>query len=320
MKADQLFSKEALQKLRSPEQLDQLLPITTPISWMALTAVLVLVLSVIMWSVFGAFTTKAEGIGLVMDAEGIAEVSHESPGKVAEIYVASGMKIKKGQLVARMEQPSQNVETRMAKQAKSWSQNDRDVLSKDAEYRAKVAHQKNSEFVYSSTDGIVDEILTEPGAVLPAGNPICSVRRTRDSEGEMTGLFYIPVEKGKRVERGMTIQLAPNGVDTSQSGWMVGVVSSVSQYPVSPVKMKAKLNNDSLVNWFSQTQNGSAMMEVKFYLVEDKEDASGYLWTSHVGVHKPVTVGSVCTGSIIVSRQPPIDKVFYKISQWFRNR
>ena len=62
------------------------------------------------------------------------------------------------------------------------------------------------------------------------------------------------------------------------------------------------------------------MMEVKFYLVEDKEDASGYLWTSHVGVHKPVTVGSVCTGSIIVSRQPPIDKVFYKISQWFRNR
>ena len=36
----QIFSQEALDKLRSPEKLDTMLPITTPISWMALIAIL----------------------------------------------------------------------------------------------------------------------------------------------------------------------------------------------------------------------------------------------------------------------------------------
>ena len=39
---NQIFSQEALDKLRSPEKLDTMLPITTPVSWPALIAVLVL--------------------------------------------------------------------------------------------------------------------------------------------------------------------------------------------------------------------------------------------------------------------------------------
>ena len=61
-------------------------------------------------------------------------------------------------------------------------------------------------------------------------------------------------------------------------------------------------------------------MEVKFDLVKDESSESGYLWTSVVGRHRPVTAGSFCTGSVVIEREPPIEKVFYKISQWLRNR
>ena len=61
MDANKLFSREALDKMRSPERLDQMLPITTPIGWMGLAAVGVLIFSVVLWSIFGAFTVKAEG-------------------------------------------------------------------------------------------------------------------------------------------------------------------------------------------------------------------------------------------------------------------
>ena len=72
----QIFSQEALDKLRSPEKLDTMLPITTPISWMALTAILVLLFSVVLWSIFGAFTVKADGMGLIMDSAGVLNISH----------------------------------------------------------------------------------------------------------------------------------------------------------------------------------------------------------------------------------------------------
>ena len=48
---NQIFSQEALDKLRSPEKLDTMLPITTPVSWMALIAVLVLLFAVVLWSI-----------------------------------------------------------------------------------------------------------------------------------------------------------------------------------------------------------------------------------------------------------------------------
>lgn len=35
---------------------------------------------------------------------------------------------------------------------------------------------------------------------------------------------------------------------------------------------------------------------------------------------KPITPGSFCTGSIIIERKPPTEKVFYKLSQWLRSR
>ena len=129
----------------------------------------------------------------------------------------------------------------------------------------------------------------------------------------------MPVDKGKRIESGMTMQLAPNGVDVSESGSLMGVVRSVSQYPVSAESVRQKLGNAQLAQWIQQKQD-SALMEVNFDLVKDEDSESGYLWTSMIGEHKPITAGSFCTGSIIIERRPPIEKVFYKLSQWLRSR
>lgn len=160
--------------------------------------------------------------------------------------------------------------------------------------------------------------MVETGSIINVGTPICSIRRTQNRD-ELTGVLYIPVEQGKRVETGMSIQLAPNGVDASQSGWLLGVVRSVSQYPTSTTAMSKVLGNEQLVQYILNNERG-AVMEVKFDLVKDENSESDYLWTSFVGQHKPITAGSFCTGSIIIDRVPPIEKVFYKFSQWLRSR
>lgn len=314
----QIFSQEALDKLRSPEKLDTMLPITTTVSWMALIAVLVLLFSVVLWSIYGAFTVKAEGMGLIMDSAGVMNVSHTSNGKIAQLYVRPGMTIKKGELIAHMEQAEQSADTRMAQYGMGLASNDRDAMGRAYQYDAKRYQQDVAEDIYSDYDGIVDEVMVDVGTLVTAGTPICSVRMTQNRE-DLTGLLYIPVEKGKRVEPGMTIQLAPNGADVSQTGSLIGVVRTVSQYPITAQSIQQHLGNPHLAQWIMQAQN-SSLMEVTFDLVKDEDDSSGYLWTSKVGEHKPITAGSFCTGSIIIERKPPIEKVFYKLSQWLRSR
>ena len=314
----QIFSQEALDKLRSPEKLDTMLPITTPVSWIALIAILVLLFSVVLWSIYGAFTVKADGMGLIMDSAGVMNITHIANGKISHLYVRQGMTIHKGDLITHMEQAEQSADTRMAQYGMGLASNDRDAMGRAYQYDAKRYQQDVAEDIYSDYDGIIDEVMVDVGSMITAGTPICSVRMTQNRE-DLTGLLYIPLDKGKRIQPGMTIQLSPNGADVSQTGSLIGVVRSVSQYPMTIQGIQQHLGNAQLAQWILQAQN-SSVMEVVFDLVKDPDDKSGYLWTSHVGEHKPITAGSFCTGSIIIDRKPPIEKVFYKLSQWLRSR
>ena len=103
--SDQIFSKEALDKMRSPERLDTVLLITTPVGWMGLISVAVMLLSVVIWSIFGSFTVKADGMGLIMDPFGVAKISVLSGGTLDNIYVHPGEEVKKGDLIAHVTQP-----------------------------------------------------------------------------------------------------------------------------------------------------------------------------------------------------------------------
>jgi len=64
--SQRLFRQKALEKLASPEQLDQLMSITTPRRWLLLLGPLGLLLIVIMWGVFDTLPTTLETDGVVL--------------------------------------------------------------------------------------------------------------------------------------------------------------------------------------------------------------------------------------------------------------
>jgi NHLM bacteriocin system secretion protein len=236
-----------------------------------------------------------------------------------EIYVHPGERVKKGALIAHVNLAQENAATRMAQYGPEMAGSSRDVISRVHEFDSKRYQKETAEYIYSPYDGIADEVLVENGGIVTSGTPVISVRLD-NRENDLKGILYIPVDKGKRVEMGQSIQLAPGGVDISQTGSLIGVVRSVSQYPATLQSMKKNLGgNEQLAQMIIQGSQG-AVMEVSFDLVKDPDSKSGYLWTSKVGEHKPVTAGSFCTGSIIIERRPPIEKVFYKLSQWLRSR
>ena len=48
-----LFREEALERIASPDELDRLMPVTSPKGWLALIALLALVMAALLWGVFG---------------------------------------------------------------------------------------------------------------------------------------------------------------------------------------------------------------------------------------------------------------------------
>lgn len=49
MEKNEIFSRAALDKLRSPEKLDAMFAITTPVSWIGLAVIGLLLLSILLW-------------------------------------------------------------------------------------------------------------------------------------------------------------------------------------------------------------------------------------------------------------------------------
>lgn len=98
------FRKAALEKLSTPERLDQLIQVTSPKGWIALLTVFIALLTGICWSVFGSVKTKLDATGVLLGGD-VHEVVSTSKGQLVDLKVSIGTEVKKGDVIATIEQP-----------------------------------------------------------------------------------------------------------------------------------------------------------------------------------------------------------------------
>lgn len=67
--AREIFRKVSLARLASPEQLDQLVKITTPRAWIALLAILALIGATAAWAFTGKVATRVSGAGVLLKGD-----------------------------------------------------------------------------------------------------------------------------------------------------------------------------------------------------------------------------------------------------------
>lgn len=102
---EQIFRKVALERLSSPDQLDLLMRVISPIGWIALIPLLIIIIMIVLWGWFGSVPTKVGGRCILINPVGLANVTAFSPGRVTKVLVHVGDLIKAGQEVARVAQP-----------------------------------------------------------------------------------------------------------------------------------------------------------------------------------------------------------------------
>ena len=99
-----IFRKVALERLSSPEQLDQLVQVTNPRGWLALGALGAILLTALGWGIWGSIPAEADGEGILIRQGGVSDLVTAANGQVEEILVKVGDVIAKGQPVARIRQ------------------------------------------------------------------------------------------------------------------------------------------------------------------------------------------------------------------------
>lgn len=99
-----IFRKVALERLSSPEQLDQLVQVTNPKGWLALSGLGLMLLAALAWGVWGSIPTEAAGEGILIRRGGVSDLVSAGTGQVEEVLVGVGDVIAKGQPVATIRQ------------------------------------------------------------------------------------------------------------------------------------------------------------------------------------------------------------------------
>lgn len=97
---NRLFQEQALERLSSPEQLDRLMPLTSPRGWLALFGIGLLLLAGLLWSILGTVETTIKADG-VFSAPGAIRVA-QSPdaGTLMSVVVKPGDNVQEGEVLA----------------------------------------------------------------------------------------------------------------------------------------------------------------------------------------------------------------------------
>lgn len=86
----ELFRGKSMEKVNSPEQLNDYIRVSNPSVWMLLSAVIVLLVGVCVWGIFGHLDTTVDTVGVCLDGTvtcyiNEADISDISEGTVATV-------------------------------------------------------------------------------------------------------------------------------------------------------------------------------------------------------------------------------------------
>ncbi|MEZ7891106.1 MAG: NHLP bacteriocin system secretion protein [Candidatus Wallbacteria bacterium] len=99
-----LFRKTALEKLSTPDQLDRIIAVTSPRSWLALLAIAIALGTALLWGIFGTISYKVSGSGMLIKTGGLFNICHNFSGKLIEITIREGNTVNAGTVIARVDQ------------------------------------------------------------------------------------------------------------------------------------------------------------------------------------------------------------------------
>lgn len=305
-----IYREASLKRLSSPEQLDQLIRVTSPMAWLTLAAIGLLLASAIVWSFTGSIATKIEGQGILLNNAGVYSIKSHSTGQVTDVRFKNGDLVKKGDVIARIEQPELVEKINNLLDSLHAMEENQQLASMEYRTMLSQVEQLREELEYCSQivspiEGRVLKLNFNQGSVVVQGENLLTLEQY-DATVRLEAVIYVAVELGGKIRPGMEAQINPSLANKEEYGFMKGRVISVAEYPETTQSMLQTLGNENLVNLL---EDHGALVQVKIDLTPDTSTASGYQWSSPSGPPYSIPNGTLVQGAVVIAREKPVEKV-----------
>lgn len=108
-----MFRKAALDKVSSPEQLDLMMQVTSPLGWLALATIGGILSIVLAWSVVGSIPDLVDGQGVLLRGERLFEIKAGAGGTIVRLDVTPGTNVTAGQVIAVISRDKSEIQDRI---------------------------------------------------------------------------------------------------------------------------------------------------------------------------------------------------------------
>jgi len=115
-KKEGIFRQESLERLSSPERLDQLMQILAPKDWLALTVFGSLTILGLAWSIVGRIPITVQGRGIFLQPRQVVDLQSSIAGQLKSLNVSNGQCVKKDEVLATIEPVALQQQLRLAQE------------------------------------------------------------------------------------------------------------------------------------------------------------------------------------------------------------
>jgi NHLM bacteriocin system secretion protein len=227
--------------------------------------------------------------------QGIATRTRVNEVRVATQQLLDQIATARGELAA-IEIESITSANRMERERLTAAADVHRLASEKAAVAAEIAR---GTLVTSPVAGRVAELSAERNGTITAGQPLLSVIPT-SGEGRLEAIAFVGSADGKLVKVGDVVHVRPSSLPAREQGRMRGVVTDVSDAPVTDRALARMLGNQTMV---AQMTNRDAPFAVRIALEPDPATPSGYEWTSGQGPDIRLGAGTPVTARITIERE-----------------
>lgn len=297
----ELFRKTALDTMATPEQLDKQVKIMRPSAWIVYTALVAALITFVVWSFTYKITNGVNIRGVVFTNNNIVSSTVNRSCIVTDVLVSDGDYVDIGDIIAVVsndELLEKIDDYRFELSSMEAGSEEYDKLWKKIDEL--VDNYVATTVIKSSSSGYIQSV--KPcGSSINAGDTISSVM---SSGGYNEVVAYVPMQTANSLSLGMTAQVSPSYAAREEYGYMTGVITAISDTPVSEENIISKMGTLSFVE--NILPEGS-FVELRIRLDLDDNSANSYKWSNSKGEHLPVELGTQCSIIVVTNEYFPIE-------------